>query len=216
MDAFSLKRAPASVASDATPSEIRVIVCVAFNKKASPDQIDALKQTVIGCPSVLHAVEVTGPFDILVELTVPDIATFECRLKVVAEGVARLVDRYEINFVGKRFTRTSGKRSMWVPDNEGLVRIDHTAIDKVTAEGDYVRVHSNGRSWMFHTTMRSLLGRLASDNFIQLHRSTIIRADFIDQMVHRDGRWVACLRDGTSESVAKSQVAHTLEHLRAH
>ena len=211
MNQFSPKRTPPPIAP-----EVRVIVCVAFNKKAPPVEIDALKQTVIGCPSVLHAVEVTGTFDILVELTVPDIATFDSRLKAVATGVARLVDRYEINFVSKRFTRTTGKRSIWIPDDEGLVRIDHTAIDKVTAEGDYVRVHSKGRSWLLHTTMRSLLERLASDDFIQLHRSTIIRGDFIDQMVHRDGRWVACLRDGTNESIAKSHVAHTLAHLKAH
>jgi DNA-binding Lrp family transcriptional regulator len=216
MDAFSPKGALTTVAPNVAASEVRVIVCVAFNKKAPPGEIDALKQTVLGCPSVLHAVEVTGPFDILVELTVPDIATFDSRLKTVGGGVARLVDRYEINFVSKRFTRTTGKRSVWVPDDEGLVRIDHTAIDKVTAEGDYVRVHSKGRSWMLHTTMRSLLGRLASGDFIQLHRSTIIRCDFIDQMIHRDGRWFACLHDGTTASVAKSQVARTLERLRTH
>jgi DNA-binding LytR/AlgR family response regulator len=218
--AFACVQKPTLVAADASDPEasgLRVIVCVAFTQSASPDEISALKATVIACPSVLHAVEVTGTFDFLMELTVPDIATFNDRLKVVAACVATLVERYEVNFVSRRFTRKiSGRRSIWLQGDEGLTRIDHALIDKVTAEGDYMRVHSNGRTWMLHATMRSLLDRLVGDDFIQLHRSTIVRANFIDEMIHRDGRWIAHLHDGTKESVAKSHVADTLGHLRAH
>jgi len=198
-------------------ADLRVIVCVAFNRNAPPDQVSALKKAVVACPSTLHAVEVTGTFDFLMELAVPDIATFNERLNFVAASVASVVQRYEVNFVSNRFIRKNGaERAIWVQSEDGLARIDHSAIDKVTAEGDYMRVHSKGRSWMLHATMRSIVERLDAKDFIQIHRSALIRTDFIDVLVHESGRWFASLHDGTRERVAKSHVVDTLKHLRTH
>ena len=206
-----------NVVHKANSSGLRVIVCVVFNRTAPPDQISALKSAVIACTSVLHAVELTGTFDFMLELTVPDIATFNERLNVVAASVASLVERYEVNFVSKRFIRTNGgEQAIWVQCADGIKRIDSSVIDKITAEGDYMRVHSQGRSWLLHATMHSIQERLDAKNFIQIHRSALVRVDFIDRLVHESGRWVARLRDGTHERVAKSHVTTTLKQLRTH
>ena len=194
---------------------LRVIVCVVFKRNAPPDQISALKKAAIACHSVVHAVEMSGTFDFLLELAVPDIATFNERLNTVAASVASLVERYEVNFVGKRFIRKKqGDKAIWVQCDDGMKRIDSSVIDKVTAEGDYMRVHSKGRSWMIHATLRSVLERLDAEEFIRINRSALVRADFIDRLVHESGRWVARLQDGTNERVTKSHVATTLKQLR--
>ena len=196
---------------------LQVIVCVVFNRNAPPDQVSALKKAVIACPSVLNAVELTGTFDFQLELTVPDIATFNERLKLVAASVASLVERYEVNFVSKRFIRRNDdEEAIWVQCEDGMKRIHSSVIDKVTAEGDYMRVHSEGGSWLIHATMRSVLERLDAKDFIQMNRSTLVRADFMDRLVHENGRWVARLQDGTNVRVAKSHVATTLKQLRTH
>jgi DNA-binding LytR/AlgR family response regulator len=198
-------------------ADLRVIVCVAFKRSAPPDQVSALKKAVIACPSTLHAIEVTGTFDFMMELAVPDIATFNERLNVVAPSVASLVERYEVNFVSNRLIRKNGgEQAIWVPCVDGMQRLDCAAIDKVAAEGDYMRVHSDGHSWLVHSTMRSLVQRIASDDVIQLHRSMAVRAGFIDRLVHDGGRWFARLHDGTRERVAKSHVVETLKHFRPH
>jgi acylphosphatase len=44
-----------------------------------------------------------------------------------------------------------------------------------------------------------------------LHRSIIVRRDFIDRLVHEGRHWIARLRDGTIERVAKSHAVETLE-----
>ena len=196
---------------------LRVIVCVAFNRDAPPDKVSALKQTVQACPSVLHTVEVTGTFDFIMELTVPDVATFNARLEFVASSVASLVDRYEVNFVSTRFIRKKVvEGAIWVQCENGMRRVDATVIDKVEAEGDYMRVHSNGDSWLVHSTLRAILDRLDAKAFIQIHRSLVVRGDFIERLIHEDGRWVARLHDGTRQRVAKSHVAETLKHVQAH
>jgi DNA-binding LytR/AlgR family response regulator len=212
---MTVRPATANVVHITDAPGLQIIVCVLFNRNAPPDQVSALKKAVIACPSVLNAVELTGTFDFLLELTVPDIATFNERLNLVAASVASLVERYEVNFVSKRvIRRNDDERAIWVQCEDGIKRIDSSMIDKVTAEGDYMRVHSEGGSWLLHATMRSILERLDDKDFIRINRSMLVRADFIDRLVHESGRWVARLHDGTHERVAKSHVTATLKQLR--
>ena len=122
-----------------TSDDIRVIICIVFDRRAAPEDVGAFKTTVLKCPSVLHAVEVSGAFDFMVEATIPDMKAYTAQLDQCAPTVARLISRYEVNFVCKRFVSADEeRRSVWVPCQEGMVRIDCAKIDKVTAEGDYM------------------------------------------------------------------------------
>ena len=198
-----------------TSDDIRVIICIVFDRRAAPEDVGAFKTTVLKCPSVLHAVEVSGAFDFMVEATIPDMKAYTAQLDQCAPTVARLISRYEVNFVCKRFVSADQeRRSVWVPCQEGMVRIDCAKIDKVTAEGDYMRIHSAGQSWMLHSTMGFVSGCL-DENFVRLHRSILVRRDFIERMSHDRSHWTAQLNDGTSERVAKVHVGTLLKSLRA-
>jgi len=185
-----------------------------FDQRAAPAEIGAFKDTVLKCPSVLHAVEVSGTFDFIVEATIPDMEAYTAQLELCAQTVARLIARYEVSFVCKRFVNSDEtRRAVWVPSDEGMVRIDCAKIDKVTAEGDYMRIHSAGQSWMVHSTMGALSDCL-DDSFVRLHRSILVRRDFIESMTHDHLHWTAQLNDGTRERVAKSHVSALLESMR--
>ena len=197
-----------------TSDDIRVIVCILFDRRAKPREIAAFKDAIVKCPSVLHSVELSGAFDFMVEATIPDMEAYTAQLSVCAETVARLVTRYETNFVCKRFVRKREKRAIWVPCDDGMVRVDCSKIDKVTAEGDYMRVHSAGQTWMVHSTMGSLVACMDSDSFVRLHRSIVVRRDFIERLTHDQSHWSATLEDGTHERVAKGNVVALLESVR--
>jgi len=198
------------------PLNLRVIVSVKFDQRASPDEIAAFKSAVIACPLILHSVELTGAFDFMVEAAVSDMAAYDQRIKSIAQPLASLVSRFEASFVCKRYVRRDeAVQPIWVACDGGMRRIEVGSIDKITAEGDYMRIHSRGESWMVHTTMRSLVDRLATEDFIKLHRSTLVRHGFIERMYRESGHWVVGLDDGSCERVAKSQVLETLERLRA-
>lgn len=201
-----------SIVSD----DLRVIMCLAFDRRAPTDQISAFKKALIECPMVVHSVEVTGTFDFMIEAALPDIATYNEKLEAIRETLARLVSCYEANFVWKRFVRSPAKEehALWVPCHDGLRRIDCCRIDKVTAEGDYMRVHSGGESWLVHTTMRNMLAKLGEHDFVHVHRSTVVRCDFIERLIHEGCHWTARLNDGTLERIAKSHVASVLGTLR--
>jgi DNA-binding LytR/AlgR family response regulator len=199
-----------------TSNDIRVIVCIAFDRRIAPLEIAAFKANVLKCPSVLHAVEVSGTFDFIIEATIPDMQSYATQLSLCGETVARLVSRYEANFVCKRFvTEDERKHALWIPCDDGVVRIDCTKIDKVTAEGDYMRVHSAGQSWLIHSTMSAIVDCVGAEGFFRLHRSILVRRDFIQRLTHDQSHWTATLNDGTRERVAKVHIGALLQTLRA-
>lgn len=192
--------------------ELRVILCLEFDAHATPREVSALKASLIESPNTIHSVECTGGFDFLMEVAAPDMGWFNSWLKSLAEPLARLVKRSETSFICRRFIRRpKDDQALWIPCGDGLKRLEGSRIDKIVAEGDYARVHSGQDSWLIHVTMHALLERLSSKRFIQLHRSIIVRRDFIDRLFHEGRHWMVRLRDGTLERVAKSHVVETLE-----
>ena len=99
---------------------------------------------------------------------------------------------------------------MWVPCVGGRKRIEVGMIDKVAAEGDYMRLYIQDWHCLIHSTVQGLKEQLDA-RFIQLHRSSIVRIDFIERLLHRDRRWIARLRDGSQQPVAKSHVSEVLD-----
>lgn len=197
--------------------ELRILLCIEFDRRATPAAVSSLKSVLLDCPNCIHSIDVTGAFDLIAEFAAPGIGWYKSWLAGLAEPFARIVNRYEANFVfGRAVRRTIDDDAIWVPEDGGFTRIDSALIDKVTAEGDYVRIHSQGKSWMLHETMKSLSRRLHSADFLRIHRSAIVRYRFINRVAREGGHWVAHLADGTSESVARSHVAETLDVVRTH
>lgn len=92
----------------------------------------------------------------------------------------------------------------WASDLTGLVRIAVRDIDRVSAERDYMRLHVGRRSWLIHHSMSSLEEGLDPALFIRLHRSAIVRRDFIRGFQRNpSGRWIARLADETEQPVGR-------------
>ncbi|HYI43038.1 MAG TPA: LytTR family DNA-binding domain-containing protein [Sphingomicrobium sp.] len=92
----------------------------------------------------------------------------------------------------------------WASDLSGLVRIAASDITRVSAERDYMRLHVGRRSWLVHHSMTSLEEGLDPGLFVRLHRSAIVRKDFITGFTRNpSGRWIARLADGTEQPVGR-------------
>lgn len=92
----------------------------------------------------------------------------------------------------------------WASDLTGLVRIASRDIDRVSAERDYMRLHVARRSWLIHHSMAALEEGLDPELFVRLHRSAIVRRDFIAGFTRNpSGRWIARLADGTEQPVGR-------------
>ena len=92
----------------------------------------------------------------------------------------------------------------WASDLSGLVRIAARDIDRVSAERDYMRLHVGKRSWLIHHSMSALEEGLDPRLFVRLHRSAIVRRDFVTGFSRNpSGRWLARLADGTEQPVGR-------------
>lgn len=92
----------------------------------------------------------------------------------------------------------------WASDLTGLVRIRASDIDRVSAERDYMRLHVGTRSWLIHHSMSALEDGLDPALFVRLHRSAIVRRDFISGFQRNaSGRWIARLSDGADQPVGR-------------
>jgi two-component system response regulator AlgR len=121
----------------------------------------------------------------------------------------RALDRAR-TYLGQRSGQPhSGKSSQWLEefwasDLSGLVRIAAQDVDRVSAERDYMRLHVGRRSWLIHHSMAALEEGLNPNLFVRLHRSAIVRKDFITGFTrNQSGRWIARLGDGSEQPVGR-------------
>jgi len=196
-------------------NDLRVIMCLAFDRRAPHDEVTAFKKCIVDCPQVLHSIELSGTFDFILEVSLPDIAAYQVALAARAEPLAKLVARYEASFVCKRFVRNCREeRVIWVPCRHGLQRLDCALIDKVLANGDYMEVSSENHRWLVHSTMKALTAKLDPDDFILIHRSALVRRGFVERLLHHGNHWVARFHDGTEHPIAKNHVGAALKAIQ--
>jgi len=121
----------------------------------------------------------------------------------------RAIDRAQAYLAQREAKPRRGEPSRWLEefwasDLSGLVRIAARDIDRVSAERDYMRLHVGRRSWLIHHSMSALEEGLDPDLFVRLHRSAIVRKDFITGFSRNpSGRWIARLADETEQPVGR-------------
>lgn len=78
-------------------------------------------------------------------------------------------------------------------------------IDWIEAEGNYVSVHSAKKSHLLRETISSLESQLDPKKFVRIHRSSIVRLDFIQELqpwFH--GEYRVILQDGTQLTLSRN------------
>ena len=92
----------------------------------------------------------------------------------------------------------------WVSESNGLVRLAARDIDRISAERDYMRLHAGPRSWLINHTIGKLEEELDPAHFVRLHRSAIVRRDYVVGL-RRDesGRWYARFPTGEEQKVGR-------------
>jgi len=158
--------------------------------------------------------EVSGAYDMIVQGRCASLAEYNEHMDAIRPFIAEFVTRIETSFIGKVIESSNDdeeSETLWLPCEDGHKQVPTHMVDKVEAEGDYMRVHVGDWNCLVHETFYRLSERLGPTDFIKLHRSALVRIGFIDRIIHRDHRWTALLRDGSRINVAKSQVHHVVQ-----
>lgn len=119
-----------------------------------------------------------------------------------ADGVPRL-----LRDLGRRPDR------LLVPEGRRIVPVAVSAIGWIQAEGDYARIHADGKSYLVYRTLNELEARLDPAEFLRVHRSAIVRLDQIQEVEPAgSGRYRVTLQGGGTLTVSRGR-AQALKQL---
>ncbi|MFW6084515.1 MAG: LytR/AlgR family response regulator transcription factor [Gemmatimonadota bacterium] len=134
------------------------------------------------------------------------------------ERVRRHVDRIRAREATRRIADVLGPEALEQESPPGHFAIRYgdrirlvspDSIRWVAAEGDYVRIHTSEGEHLLRETMSNMQERLSEHPsgrpFVRIHRSTLVRADFVQEVRARGrGRYAAVLRDSTRRNISRS------------
>ena len=98
-------------------------------------------------------------------------------------------------------------RNLWIAERGGRACVAVTAIDWIGAERDYVRIHAGPKSWLIRHSIGGLEARLDPDEFLRVHRSSLVRRDRIVRIRHAAGRGAIVLSTGAEVPISRRHLA---------
>ena len=164
----------------------------------------AVAREIAGHDEPPAVIFVTAHEDFAVEAF--DLDAVDYVLKPVA---ADRLERAVARAVSRRGSRKRGDhrwlQEFWVPRRSELLRIEASQVDRIDAERDYVRLHVANRSYLLLQTIAGLEAKLDPEEFIRIHRSTILRREAIRGLRHEGlGVWSAELDDGETLRIGRT------------
>ncbi|MEO0462555.1 MAG: LytTR family DNA-binding domain-containing protein [Pseudomonadota bacterium] len=146
-----------------------------------------------------------------------DLEAIDYVLKPVsADRLSRAITRAIARRGERREQASEWLQELWVPHRSELLRIAVNEVTRIDAERDYVRLHvgppgENGeaaRTYLLLQTIAGLEARLDPEQFIRIHRSTILRRDNIRGLRHDGlGVWSAELMNGDALRIGRTYLA---------
>ena len=131
---------------------------------------------------------------------------------VAADRLERAIERALARRGQRRQKSSRYLDELWVPHRSELLRIAVSEVHQIDAERDYVRLHVGSedapRSYLLLQTIAGLESRLDPEQFIRIHRSTILRRDNIRGLRHDGlGVWSVELQNGDALRIGRTYLA---------
>lgn len=102
--------------------------------------------------------------------------------------------------------------TIWAGERGEQTRVPVESILWIESEGDYVRLHTRGRSYLIRGTLRAMEERFAPHGFLRIHRRLLVEASLISKVRRaKDGRLCAVLADETELPIGRSYVQRVRE-----
>jgi DNA-binding LytR/AlgR family response regulator len=92
----------------------------------------------------------------------------------------KAVDKAYNGFENNRASITSQDKTIFIKADSRLVQINTEDILYIEALGNYMRIYTSGeQKYTILSTMKDIISKLSSDDFVRVHRSFIVRLDKI-------------------------------------
>lgn len=129
------------------------------------------------------------------------------RLAEALDRVFEIIDRKTLDDVRELIESSVAPHTssrIAVRTRTGTVFVATPEVNWVEADGNYVRLHTRGRSYLMRSSMGAMEDRLGS-SFIRVHRSALVNLKRVKEFRggRHDGEVAIILEDGTPVSVGK-------------
>ena len=94
-----------------------------------------------------------------------------------SKGVQKAIDLYKTKF------SSENTDEFFVRSDGALVKINASEVLWIEALENYMTINTGGGKHVIHITMKALEDKLASEEFIRVHRSFIVRKDKIESII---------------------------------
>jgi two-component system LytT family response regulator len=90
-------------------------------------------------------------------------------------------------------------------DEAAISSFFSTPVEWIDAAGNYLRLHSQGKTYVLRSTIGDMLRRLDPSSFLRIHRSPIVNLARVTRVQPTDhGEFVVTLSDGTRLNVSRT------------
>lgn len=85
----------------------------------------------------------------------------------------------------------------------------------ISAEGNYIRVHTGKESFLYRETMNNIMARLDPGRFLRVHRSTIVNTGYVKEIQPwiNDTESIVVMRDGTQLTISRGYLKELQERI---
>lgn len=119
------------------------------------------------------------------------------RLAERREGGEGIADEERLRRLGAGLAHTPRLQRIVVHERGRSLIVPIADVQRLSASGNYVEVHAAGKRHLVRATLSRLAQRLDPTQFLRVHRSHLIRADFIAELAPwAHGDMKLTLRDG--------------------
>lgn len=108
-------------------------------------------------------------------------------------------------------------REIWVQERGELINVPVETIDRIEADGDYVRLHVGETSYLVKDTIASMEARLGPAAFVRVHRSSIVNLAGVRSIRRRTPRGLCLiLTGGVAVTIGPSYANEVMRRVQAH
>lgn len=102
-------------------------------------------------------------------------------------------------------SNSTARNRLSIKSDGKIILLNLAEVDAITADGNYVQIHTAGMNYIVRETLRSIGSRLPKHKYIRIHRSTIINADNITELhPWPGGEYQVWLKGGKKFVMSKS------------
>ncbi|MBV7534659.1 LytTR family DNA-binding domain-containing protein [Duganella sp. sic0402] len=131
------------------------------------------------------------------------------------EALDRAQQAFPYRCRGAAATVAPALRSFSVRNGSRTVLVPVADVERIEAEGDYVSLYANGKTWLVRERLHNLAKQLDPRHFHRVHRSAIVRLDMIAELrslTNRDA--LLRLRDGSVLRASRTYVPDLADALQ--